>query len=118
MKKPRAFDELVTASLWALYPDYALAKGHDPARVRRDLIRALDLPRGAMASWPPACAALVVRAQLTVDGQPGGIDKAVIEKAIAARWTARRRASPPVRYDWQNRIDCGDGEPAYLEATA
>lgn len=94
------FQELLCASLLVFLPSHRNF-GLSQAKAVQRLTKAIDLPRGTLKGWPVECADLVIRAQLTIDGQPGGIDKASIQAATDAKW--------PVRYGWQSRRDIGDG---------
>lgn len=99
-----AFQEVLAAALLVWLPahrDHSLSV----AQARARLLKAIDLPRGAMVGWPAACVDLVVRSQLTLEGQPGGIDKASIEAATDAQWP---RIQTAARYGWQDRVDIGD----------
>lgn len=94
------FQEVLCAALLVFLPvhrDHSLSQ----RQALRRLEKAIALPRGVMERWPSECCDLVIRAQLTIDQMPGGIDKASIEAATDAKW--------PVRHAWQNRADIGDG---------
>jgi hypothetical protein len=104
------FQEVLCAALLVFLPahrDHSLSA----AQARARLLKAIDLPRGAMIGWPAACVDLVVRSQLTLNGEPGGIDKASIEAATDAPWprvqTAARYGAAP-HFAWQDRADIGD----------
>lgn len=96
------FQEVLAASLLVFLPhhrDHSLSQ----RQARRRLEKAIDLPRGMMEAWPAACCNLVIKAQLTIDDMPGGIDKAAIEAATDAKWPAATG-----RQAWQRRRDIGD----------
>jgi hypothetical protein len=102
------FQEVLCAALLVFLPahrDHSLSA----AQARARLLKAIDLPRGAMIGWPAACVDLVVRSQLTLEGQAGGIDKGSIEAATDAPWPrVQVTTQAGARYAWQDRADIGE----------
>ena len=93
---PQAFTELLGAAIlfWL---------GEPATEAQRDrLIVACRSARWMMETWPPACRALAIAAQLDLDGKPDGIDKHKIEAATSASWSPAERAA---HFAWQDRAD-------------
>lgn len=110
---PPEFTELLAAALLWHLPDYrqgriCVSRAQAEARLRA----AIDLPRGMLASWPAEAVDLVIRAQLTLDGKPGGLTDEAIKAACDALWPVATLAATGRRYAWQARADIGDGAEA------
>ncbi|MFZ4687871.1 MAG: hypothetical protein ACOYLS_01405 [Polymorphobacter sp.] len=100
-----AFQELLASVLLFWLPAHR-DHGLSIKAARNRLEAALDAAAPVQSLWPSPCATLALAAQNSLDGQPGGIDKAAIEAATDARWHAA------ARYAWQDRRDLCDDEAA------
>lgn len=94
--------ELWTAALLFFLPCHKQGR-LSFAQARDRLTKAVDIERGGIVHWPAEVADLLVRAQLSLDGQPGGITRDSINAAIDAKWDAPH-------YAWQARRDIGDAD--------
>ena len=95
---PTEFTELLGAALLYWLDE---ANGGRATRARTDRLLAA-VTAASPSGWPIAAAELYKRAEATLNGEPGILDKTAIVDAAEACW-------PRVATDWTRRADCGDG---------